>query len=391
MLKKLTQPNKKILYLVTEDWAFISHRLPTARAARDAGFDVTVVTSIGKSRDKIETEGFNVIPLRWSRRSMNPLQIIRNIAEIRAIYKREKPQIVHHIALKPILLGSIASIGLVDVMKLNSVIGLGALQTLKDLNTRFIKFIVFLVFRILLNRENTLVLFQNSDDRNLILEHCGIDFENTLIVPGSGVDTQIFKPVKHSQKTPLTITIVSRMLKIKGIEDVVAASEILISRGIQHRLWLVGQVDPGNPSSYTNKQLENWGKKAHIDWHGHRTDIPEIWAESDIAVLASHGGEGVPKSLLEAASCSLPIVSTDVPGCREIAKNETTGFLVEPGNPSALADVLEKLHFNPELRELYGTNARQLVLDQFDALLIKQQMKEIYLSSGSENLSEVIS
>ena len=385
MLKRLTSPNKKLFYLVTEDWAFVSHRIPTAKAAQDAGFEVSVLTSVKNSREQIVREGFNLIPIEWSRNSLNPVNLIKNILQIRQIYKKEKPDIVHHIAVKPILIGGISALGIPVLVKFNSVIGLGALTALNDFKIKTIMIFVQLVLRFLLRRSRTYTLFQNLDDQKLLQKRCGLPKENMYIVPGSGVDTDKFAPIDTIQNDVVTFSVVSRMLKIKGIEEVVEASDILQSRGVEHKVRLVGQIDPGNPSSLTTEQLEIWSQKPQIEWLGHQTDISLIWARSDVAVLASRGGEGVPKCLLEAASCSKPLVSTNVPGCKDITVDNVTGVLIEPRNPEFLAEAMERFCIEPGLCQSMGKNARQLVLKKFDAQIIRKQMRNIYAGLFKEH------
>ena len=369
----------KLLFLVTEDWYFCSHRLPIARAARDAGFEVVVVTRVDTHGDTITQEGFRLIPLRMRRRSKNPIRELAAVLEIINIYRRERPDLVHHVALKPVLYGALAAriTGMPAVV--NALAGLGYVFSSGQLRARIIKRFVRAAFRALLNRQNSVVLLQNPDDRRMLIESKTILPERTALIRGSGVDIQRFSPSPELDDGSVMVTLVARMLRDKGILEFVEASKLLRQRGRQFRAVLVGTPDPANPTSISASQLEAWQAEGLIEWWGQQDDIPGVWAESHIAVLPSYR-EGLPKTLLEAASCGRAIIASNVPGCREIVQHEKNGLLVPVKDPKALADAICRLIENPELRRQMGHEGRKLVEKEFAETIVVKQTLGLYQS-----------
>jgi len=381
-------PTKKIIYLVTEDWYFCSHRLPIARAARDAGFEVLVATRVDLHGDAITREGFRLIPLQIRRRSKNPLRELAAVLEIINIYRQERPELIHHVALKPVLYGALAARFTSVPAIVNALAGLGYVFSSSQSRARILKRVVRTAFRVLLNRQNSVVLLQNPDDRRMLIESKTIRPERTALIRGSGVDIQRFKPSPESSDEPVMVTLVARMLRDKGILEFVEASRLLSQRGIHFRAVLVGTPDPDNPTSISASQLKEWQDEDLVEWWGKSDDIPNVWAQSHIAVLPSTYGEGVPMSLIEAAACGRPIITTDMPGCREIVLHEKNGLLVPVKNPRALADAICRLIENPELRRQMGQEGRELVEKEFAESVVVSQTLNLYQSLLKEQWPE---
>ncbi|HYM04498.1 MAG TPA: glycosyltransferase family 4 protein [Stellaceae bacterium] len=350
----------KLIYLVTEDWYFWSHRLPMARAARAAGYDVAVATRVFEHGERIRGEGFALHPLQWRRRSVGPMATLRAIAEIAALYRRERPDIVHHVALKPAVLGGIAALLAGVPFVVNAVTGVGFVASSPSLRARVLRLPVNFVLARLLERGNSRVVVQNDDDRRLLLAlnpHAG---NRIAVIRGSGVDLTRFHPVPEPPAPPVVAAYVGRLLADKGVPVLIEAQQRLQRRGIDVRLMLVGAPDPENPSSVTPAQLAQWRTLPGVTLLGHQSEIPAVWASAHIAVLPSRR-EGLQKSLLEAAAMARPIVATDVPGCREIARGGVNALLVPPDDPAALAAALEQLAHDTELRHRFGAASRRLV------------------------------
>jgi len=368
----------KILFLVTEDWYFCSHRLPIARAARDAGCDVTVVTRVRNYGARIEAEGFQLIPLEIRRRSKNPVRELSTIRNIAAIYRDEKPDLVHQVSLKPVIYGSIAARMASVPAIVNALAGLGFVFSSERRQARIIRSMVKLAFRWLLDRPNSCVLLQNPDDQRVLVESRAVHPEHTRIIRGSGVDTRRFMPSKEPCDTPVVVTLVARMLRDKGIEEFVESVGMLRSRGIQLRAVLVGSPDPENPTSIPEAQLETWHNQGSVEWWGQYDDIPGVWRSSHIAVLPSSYGEGVPLSLIEAAASGRPIVTTDAPGCKEIVRDGYNGFLVPVHDAGALAAAMRKLIENRDLRVAMGERGRTLVEEEFSQRIVVDKTLDLY-------------
>ncbi|MFZ5997976.1 MAG: glycosyltransferase family 4 protein [Nitrospirota bacterium] len=376
MHKRVTNRKPKILFLVTEDWYFCSHRLPIARAARDNGYSVVVATRVQSHGDQIEKEGFKLVPISMRRSSKNPFKEILSILEITKIYRSERPDIVHHVAMKPVLYGSIAALfgGIGAVV--NALAGMGYIFTSHDRKAKFLKPVVKLGFRFLLGWPNGRVIIQNPDDRLMMIGAVGIPHEKVMLIKGSGVDTSRFAPTPEPEG-PVIVALVSRMLWDKGIKEFVEAAQIVKKKCRGAQFVLVGSPDPENPASIPESQLVEWTGSGAVLWRGHQDDIPTLWAQAHIAVLPSYR-EGLPKALLEAAACGRPIVTTDTTGCREIVKHGKNGFLVPVGDSEKLAEALLRLIENPALRQEFGAKGREIAETEFSQERVIAETLTVY-------------
>jgi glycosyltransferase involved in cell wall biosynthesis len=365
----------RLLYVVTEDWFFLSHRLPMARAAQAAGFEVHVATTVGKGGAAIMREGFVLHPVRFVRGRLSPVAALHTIRELRRIYREVAPVLIHNVALQPTIFGSLAAIGH-PAARVNALTGLGHTFVSSSATTRTLKGVIGLLLRTLLNGERRVALVQNPDDRK-VLADLGIDRDRIVLIPGSGVDAETLKPMPEPEG-PITVAFVGRLLAIKGIHTLIAALRILRAKGSAPHLLIAGTPDPANPSSVSKAQVEAWAREPGITWLGHVSDISSVWGRAHIAVLPAQG-EGLPKSLLEAAACGRPLIASDAPGCREIAIANETGLLVPPDDAEALAIAIDKLASSTALRASFGRAARQLVEERFSAELIGRATTDLYL------------
>lgn len=367
----------KILFVVAEDWYFWSHRRPIATAALQAGYDVFVATRVGNCGEKIIGAGFRLLPLRLNRSSYSLFHELRTVSELRGIYRREKPDIVHHIALKPILYGSVAALGNRRMQVINAFAGLGYLVSSPSLKARMLKRTLWQMFRFLLNRPNSFLLLQNSEDRDLLVTEVGVSPEKTTIIRGSGVDVNEFQPTAEVPGTPIVL-LSSRMLWIKGISDFVEAAKFLRARGIHARFVLAGDTDLGSPGAIPREKLQEWQNAGSVEWWGHQQSMIRIVQQAAIVCLPSHGGEGVPKALIEAAASERAIVATDVPGCRDIVRHGKNGLLVPPKNPAALADAIAQLLNDAPLRAEMGRRGREIAVNEFSEEKVVQETLALY-------------
>lgn len=366
---------RKILFLVSEDWYFCSHRLPIARAARDAGAEVVVVARVRDHAAAIEAEGFRLVPTELSRSGRNPLHDLRTLAGLIRLYRRERPDIVHQVALKPALYGSIAAWLARVPATVNAFAGMGFLFISEGVFARTVRPILRLSFRILLNRRQSRVIVQNPDDRALFVDRIGVSADRVTIIRGSGVDTARYMPSPEPPGIPVAAC-VSRMLWDKGIGELVDAARLLKQRGVPIRIRLIGPGDD-NPAAVPQSTLDDWAREGIVDIAGPSDDIAAEYGNAHIAVLPSYR-EGLPKALLEAAACGLPIVATDVPGCREVCRHEDTGLAVPVRTVEPLAEALQTLAENPGLREKYGAAARRLAEVAFAEAIVVRQTLALY-------------
>jgi len=366
----------RVLFLVTEDWYFCLHRLSLARAVRDAGYEVLVATHVTDHGDRIAAEGFRLIPIRLSRSSRNIFSELLAILEIARIYRREKPDIVHHVALKPILYGSWAAVLAGRRVVINAFAGLGFVFTETERSTRLNRSMIAAFLRTAFWRDSAVAVFQNADDYETLRSHGVVNSPCSTIIRGSGVEEKEFIPTPEPEGTPLVL-LPARMLWDKGIGEFVAASKILRERGVDARFVLAGRRDPSNPSSISEEQLSCWCSEGAVEWWGARDDMPDVIGMSHIVALPSYR-EGLPKVLLEAAACGRPIVATDVPGCREIVKHGENGLLAPLRNAEALAEALLSLIENPSLRRKMGERGREMVMQGFTVQHIAGQFLNVY-------------
>ena len=365
---------RKILYLVSEDWYFISHRLPMARAAREAGYEVHVATRVGDCAEQIRREGFVLHPIHWRRGSMNPLRLLAAVLETRRIYRKTAPDLVHHVALVPAVIGSLAALGM-PIARLNALAGLGFAFASDTVKARALRPITRLLLGWLLKRPGTTVLVQNPDDRAVVTE-IGVPEEAIALIPGSGVDTDILTPMPEPAD-PFTVGFVGRLLDDKGIRTLVRAHELLAQNGITVHTLLAGEPDPSNPASIPDHVLADWKRIANLTLLGHVEDIRDVWARAHVAILPSRR-EGLPKSLLEAAACGRPLIATDVPGCREIARHGINALLIPANDSEALARAIDALMRDQDMRARFGSAGRQIAVTEYSSTRISADIAALY-------------
>ena len=367
----------RLLFLISEDWYFWSHRLSIARAARDAGFEVLVATRVVQYKERIEKEGFKLIPINLERKSKNVFKEVFSVLEIVKIYRQEKPDIVHHVAVKPILYGSLAARVAGAPAVVNAIAGLGLIFVSRGLKALVLRKLVIFAYRLVFSSKNIIGVFQNPEDLKLFVDAKIVKKEKTVLIRGAGVDTSRFIYLPEPTGMP-TLVFAARMIWQKGAGSFVEAGRILKKNGVKCRMILVGTPDLENPKSIPEKTLRSWESEGIIEWWGHREDMLEVFAQSNIVVLPTTYGEGVPKVLIEAAACGRAIVATDVPGCREIVRHNKNGFLVSPGDAKILADALKALIENPTLRAKMGVLGREIVEAEFSEEIVVRKTMDIY-------------
>ncbi len=366
----------RLLYVVSEDWYFLMHRLSTALAAQNAGFDVHVATRVVSSGDVIRQHGFSLHAISFVRGKLNWSASLRTIMALRQVLRDVDPAITHHVSLQSIVLASLASPAQ-HVARVNSFTGLGQTFLSSGVKTLALRAVITTLMPRLLNRPRTVAVVENPDD-GAMLASIGIESSRIVLIPGSGVDITRFQPAAEPPG-PVTVAFVGRLIETKGIRTLIEAHRLLRQRGSNIALFIVGAPDPGNPSSISALEAASWANEGGISMLGHVDDITPLWKRAAIAVLPSWR-EGLPMSLLEAAACGRPLVATDVPGCREIVIPGETGLLVPRGDPAALADAIQTLADLPELRARYGAAARRLAVERFSAQNVGRQTVDLYRS-----------
>ena len=366
----------KLLFLVTEDWYFLSHRLPLALAAKKAGYEVVVATRVGESARSIEAEGIRVVPFEMDRRNMNPLKELGALSRLTWLLRREKPDLLHMVALKPVLLGNMAARLAGVKRRISAVAGMGFLFTSDGRGGVAMPLVSWLLGRALRGSQ---VIVQNPDDARL-LEQMGIANGTMRLIRGSGVDLKRFRPRPEPMGTPV-VMLPSRLLWDKGVGEFVEAARRLQRAGIGARFVLVGAPDAANPASVKEGEVIRWRSEGIVEWWGHRNDMEETLPQANLVCLPSYR-EGLPKVLLEAMGCGRAIVTCDVPGCREVVSPGENGLLVPPGDAAALADAIQALLEDTELRRRLGRRGRERAEEEFGVERVVEQTMGIYQRLG---------
>lgn len=366
----------RLLYVVTEDWFFCSHFLDRARVARERGYLVAVAAREGLHREAIQTEGFEFFPIPLGRRNINPVVELTLLFRITRVYKQFCPNVVHQIGAKPILYGAIAA-RLAGVDRIvNAPIGMGYVFSSDKLLARTLRPFLKLAYKFAIKLTHSKVIFENREDRATFVNWGAVRQGDTVLIPGAGVDLNAFCPSTSNRVVP-TIVLTARMLEDKGVCEFVAAARLLRSRGIHARFVLAGAPDPANPTSVSDATLARWHREGWVEYWGWQEDVAGVLRQSDVVCLPSYR-EGLPKSLIEACACGLPIVTTDTTGCREVVTDGENGFLVPVKSAEPLAAALERLIVDPDLRHRMGAAGRKRAEQLYDTFKIAASTLQVY-------------
>lgn len=373
----------KIIFYANTEWYLYNFRLGLARYLRAQGHEVVMVSPPGKYGARLEAEGFRWIALDMRRRSLNPLREASMVHGLAAIYRAEAPDIVHHFTLKCIIYGGIAARMAGVPATVNAIVGLGYVFASRRLSTRLVlRPVVRRLLRWVCSQPGAAVIVQNTDDLGFMRKLHLPASTYIALIRGSGVDTSRFARLPaepdDAPDRPLVILFVGRLLYDKGIVDFVEMA-VRCRQEARRALHFVvaGEPDPGNPASIPEAQLQQWKDAGHVEFLGHVEDMPPLLGRADIVVLPSRT-EGAPRSLIEAAACSIPVVTNDVPGCREVVVDGRTGFLVPLRDVGQLATAVLRLAHDDELRREMGEAGRRLILDNFDDQIVFSRTAAVY-------------
>lgn len=372
------QKKIKVLFVLTEGWFFLSHFRPLAEAiSSTTTHSGTIVTTLGNTRPSLEELQLETISLDFERASFNPFSALKLLWNLRKILRKERPDIVHFIALKPIIIGGLASLFLREVSKVYHLTGLGYLAKGKTWLAKTKKNIIFRMAAFFTRQNNSWLITENPDDL-AFLQKYGATKTNTSLFGGAGVDPDYFTPAKTRKSDQVHIGYVGRMIWSKGVDVLVEAMNKLRERGISVQLNLFGTPDLANPKSISYETLERWSQLPNISWHGGINDVRKVWAKCEIAVVPTRIGEGMPRAMLEAAACARGLIVTDVAGCRHFVEPQKDGLLVPPEDATALADAIELLVANPRLRKTLGENARKKILENYTEAHVRSAILKVY-------------
>jgi len=366
--------NRRVLLVANWDWVLYNFRLPLAAALRRAGYDVLLVCPQGRYGEEMRNSGFKVIDWPVARRSVNPVRELAAVVRLIGIYRSLRPAVVHHFTIKPNFYGSLAAWALPGCRcrVINTFSGLGFLFT-QAVRARLASVIVLPLFRLVMRRGRHWSVFHTRSDLDRLVRLGLGSVERARLIPGSGVDIARFRPGPARTSHPPVAVTGARLLWDKGIGDFVEAARLLRREGVAAEFWIAGEADRGNPSCIPSEVLGRWQREGIVRLLGHQR-MDEVLARADIAVLPSYH-EGVPRFLLESAAAGLPLIATDIEGCRMLVCPGKNGMLVPPGCPEALAGALRILITDPDLRRTYGTASQELAERHSEERIIEQYLR----------------
>jgi|GEM_PF-14423 len=369
----------RLLFVIANPAFFLSHRLPLAEAARDAGYDVHVATMKGASVADIVARGFTHHLVPMSRTGRNPIEDIVTLYALWRVMRRVRPDVVHLVTIKSVLYGGIAARLARVPGRIAAIAGLGFVFTRRAHGLDLLRTAVTVLYRLALGGRGSRVIFQNDDDRAVLSDAKVVRAEQTVLIRGSGVDLSAYQPRPEPSGFPIVVSMAARLLRDKGVHEFVAAARLLHARGLPVEFRLAGSIDPPNPASLTEAELAAWRREGVVTLLGERDDIAEVYGASHIVVLPSYR-EGLPRALVEAAACARPVVTSDTPGCRDAIEPDVTGLLVPVRDAQALADAIASLADNADLRARMGAAGRSLAEREFGIDRIAAQHLDLYQS-----------
>lgn len=366
----------KILYIITEDWFFHSHFLDRAKYVAASGGKVGIATRFSVHEKELTELGFELFPINFSRRGLNPITEFVTALRIREIVRRFEPDIVHNIALKPVVTGTFGAWLSRQKIVVNALVGMGYIFTSTDARASVVKPLLSRILKLLLRSKSVHVVIENPDDMNSLVGDGFITQDKITLIRGAGVDLNAF-PFRPEAPGPVVVTLVSRVLRDKGVIEFIEAASQLRTEFPDMVFQIVGEPDSGNPSAIQQSEIDSWQALPNVNYLGRRSDIAEILIYSHIVCLPSYR-EGLPKSLLEALSCGRPIVASDVPGCREVCEDGVNGLLVPVRDSIALSKAIRKLVVSPELRQMMGQAGRMRAESEFSSEIVCAQTLALY-------------
>jgi len=372
----------KALLFANTDWYLYNFRLSLLRKLDAEGWEVVLVSPSGKYVDRLKALGYRWIPLEFSRRSTNPIRDAQLLTRLVRLYRRERPDLVHHFTIKCVLYGTLAARLVGGISIVNSITGLGFVFTDSRFKTRLIRPLVQALYWLAFFSENVRVIFQNSKDRDKLVEAGVVPEGVTQVIRGSGLDARRFAPAKAKSNgrrgSAPRVLFAARLLRSKGVFELVEAAEMIRSRGLDVEFLVAGEIYPDNPESLTPREVEKIKRSALVKCLGHVEDMPTLLNACDIVVCPTYYPEGTPRILIEAAATEKPVIATDIPASEGLVHHGVNGLRIPVKDARALADAIETLARQPELRKQFGKNGRAIVLNGFSDRIVLSKTLDVY-------------
>ena len=388
----------KILYVANWDWVIYNFRLSLARAARNVGYEVVLVCPDGEYINEFEEAEFRWVEWSLDRRSLNPVEELRSVSSLARIYEEEQPDLIHHDTIKPNVYGSLATWinqlrGVRDhpPQLINSFMGIGFLFS-ERLLARILRPFVLPVMRFGMRRDHVVTTFSNREDYSTFVQKNLVESDHGQVMVSEFVNTGRFFPKEEGKKQekdptesegyvepePIRVVMAARLLWDKGVQEYVDAAKILASRDVPVEFILAGEPDRETPGFVPEEKLEAWNDIETFRWVGYCSEMPSLLRSCDVAVLPTHYNEGLPRFLVEAAASGLPLVATDLAACQRIVDHQKNGYLIQTRSADEIADAVEKLVCNPDIRSAMGRRSRQRVEEQFAERKVVEEWLNLY-------------
>jgi len=368
---------KRLLFVVNVDWFFISHRLPIAVEAVKQGYDVHIATTITDSVAVLEECGITVHPLKLHRTRTGVVAVRAEFLELLSLIRKVAPDILHLITTKPVLLGGIAARWARVPAVVSAISGLGFVFVRRGGIARLRRYLISLLYRLALGGGNQKVILQNIDDQAQLSKLADLSGERSVLIHGSGVDLSLYHMDPIPEGVPIVL-LAARLLGDKGVREFVGGAELVNRSEYRARFVLVGEIDPLNPASIQQKELDYWEDDGVVELWGHRDDMPQVLSSATLVVLPSYYGEGLPKVLIEAAACGRAVITTDHPGCRDAIEEDVTGVLVPARSADAVANAVLELLDDPQRCKEMGRAGRERAERMFDVRQVVAEHMRIY-------------
>jgi len=370
----------KVVLFANTDWYLFNFRRSLALALRDAGFELLLLSPPGPYGERLRALGLRWEPVPMERRSLDPLREAGVLRHLMRLFRSEKPDLVHGFTIKCAVYGALAARLAGVPAQVSAVAGMGYVFTSDDARARLLRPLVRTLLRAALDGRNARLVLQNPDDVALFEQAGLVRPERIRLIPGSGVDCIRFAPRPERRRDPdrpLRVLLAARLLWDKGLAEYVEAAQRLPEEGRHIEFLLAGDPDPGNPAAVPEDTVRGWVEQGLLQRLGHVDDMPALLGSVDVVVLPSYR-EGLPKGLIEAAACGLPLVTTDVPGCREVVTDGIDGLLVPVRDGGQLAAAIARLQDDPPLAARLGAAARRRALAEFDERIVIQRTLAVY-------------
>lgn len=365
----------RIILFANTDWYLYNFRLPLAERLRERGDEVILVSPPGPYGQKLRSLGFIWHEFDFARKGTNPFAELQTLNRLIALYKTIAPDLVHHFTIKCVLYGGMAARRL-DIPNVSAVTGMGHVFTTHTIKNFILRPFISAAYRYALKRSQ--VIFQNPDDQEAFLSLKLVAGRQAHLIRGSGVNIARFTPTMSRLVTGLNVLFVGRLLREKGVAEFVEAARIVRASHPDVHFQIAGEVDVGNPSSFEELQIQSWASQGNVVFLGQCSEMPVLLGSSAICVLPSYYGEGVPRSLIEAAATGLPLITTKMPGCREICRDGVNGILIAPRDANALAAAIIRLLDDAALRQTMGTRSRTIAVEEFGEESVIAETMKIY-------------